>query len=108
MASSGPIIVEGDGILPSVAAQTWIDGANAIGRVRAVFLDEPDESQLLITMLRRFHQDDAVATEEDQNIARMHWLYGEWLRQEADHRGLPALTARPYEALVSRVLAMIA
>lgn len=106
--SSGRIILEGDGILPSLAAQKWIDGASAAGRVRAVFLYEPDEYELLATMLRRFRRDDSAVTGEDRNIARMHWLYGEWLRNEAERLGLPTISARPNETLVARILATVA
>ncbi|HEX5415307.1 MAG TPA: hypothetical protein VFZ25_06560, partial [Chloroflexota bacterium] len=104
--SSGPIIVEGDGILPSLAAQDRIDGAPALGRVRSVFLYEPDERQLRATMLRRFRPGDVAVTDEDRNFAGMHWLYGEWLRQEAELLSLPTIPSRPYDTLVERILSV--
>ena len=44
------------------------------------------------------------AGEQDMR-ARVSWLYGQWLQEEAQHYGLAALPARPWDDLLDRVLA---
>lgn len=94
--SNARVVLEGDYMLPSVAT-TFAE------RVRAVYLYEPDEEQILANFLRR--EPDAG---EQTLRARVSWLYGDWLRREAERSGLPALPARPWETLFERVLAVIA
>lgn len=36
--------------------------------------------------------------------ARKNVLYGQWLTQEAERRGLPVVPARPWDSLADRVL----
>jgi 2-phosphoglycerate kinase len=48
-----PIVLEGDFIAPMLAAQSSFDGESNDGRVRAVFLYEPDEAQILANFSRR-------------------------------------------------------
>ncbi len=47
VAAAAPLILEGDAILPTLAAQRVILGVPVAGRVRSVFLVEPDEGLLL-------------------------------------------------------------
>ena len=95
-----PVILEGDYLLPSLAAQTDFVGVPAEGRVRAVFLVEDDERRLVQNFLGREPEEG-----EQDKRARVSWLYGQWLREEAQHYGLVALPARPWDDLLDRVLA---
>jgi len=96
--SQTPVVLEGDYILPLLAAQTVFSGEPNDGRVRAVFLYESDEEQLRANFLRR-------EPEAGEQIKRAHvsWLYGEWLKGEAERVGMPALPARPWENLLERI-----
>ena len=70
--------------------------------VRAVFIDEALESDIMSSMLER-----SKRTEPDARqlvVARVGWLYGNWLREGALKHGLPVVPARPRETLVDRII----
>jgi 2-phosphoglycerate kinase len=100
--AGSPMVLEGDFIHPSLGSrETFGDQPNA-GRVRAVFLHEPDEQQLLANFGAR-----EPGGEPPTKRARVSWLYGEWLAAEAERRGQPVVRARPWETLFERVLAAV-
>ena len=71
------------------------------GRIRAVYLTEPDPDALYANLLAR----GADGWREDLRwYARRSATYGEWLRQEAARRGVPTVAARPWHTLVDRIL----
>jgi 2-phosphoglycerate kinase len=86
-----PILLEGDFIHPSLA--TYHE------QVRAVFLYEPDESQILANYLQREPEDGP-----QEFRARVSWLKGKWLKQEADRLGMTVLRSRPWDTLFDRLL----
>jgi 2-phosphoglycerate kinase len=112
-AQAGAVVIEGDGILPSMAAQDQfaglkqLEGLGVRDLVRSVFLFEPEEQALFANMRerRRGFRDRALAEQHTQ--VRGSWLYGQWLRQAAQGYNLPVLTSRPWSTLVERVLAVI-
>ncbi len=81
-----PVVIEGDYLLPSFAVRSSYAGQSAEGRVRAVFVDEPDERRLV-----RNYRDREPAAGEQVTRARVSWLYGAWLavRRMAGARGRP-------------------
>lgn len=106
--SAGPVIIEGDGILPALAAcrdfvSMHFTSAGVTGEVRAVFLVEPDEEVVIQCMRPRGPGFDRLAQKEQETLARAHWLYGQWLRSQAGRYGLPVVESRPRETLVERV-----
>lgn len=101
--SNAPIVLEGDFILPALAAQTAFAGIANTGRVRAVFLYEPDEAQIVDNFLQREPESGPQF-----GRARVCRLFGEWLKREGEQRGLIALPARPWESLFDRILHAIA
>ena len=113
VAGAGPIIIEGDGILPELASQRRFQelkhfwGLQTGREVRAVFLFEPDEEAIFQNMRTRDRGFQDLAPDEQRTIARASWLYGQWLRQEALAHELPTVPARPWETLTERVLAAI-
>jgi 2-phosphoglycerate kinase len=104
----GPIIIEGDGVLPALITQTQFAWCAAKpGDIRAVFLHEADEAVLLANMRARGRGFDMLRKMEQQVLAQGSWLYGDWLRQEAENCGVTTLDARPWETLEARVLSAI-
>ncbi|HYN89497.1 MAG TPA: hypothetical protein VER55_13265 [Ardenticatenaceae bacterium] len=97
-----PVLLEGDFIHPSLAAQPGFAGQPNDGQVRAVFLYEEDERQLLRNFLQREPESGPQATR-----ARVSWLYGQWLKREAERHQIPALPARPWDTLFDRIVAAI-
>lgn len=104
VATAAPIVLEGDGIMPALAAQRIIAGVDVGMRVRAVFLHEDSGEAIRAIMEARgrgFHRNTEG---EQQTQARMNLLYGQWLRREAERYNLPVLPARPWETLPDRIL----
>ena len=87
-----PIVLEGDFIHPALATQYD-------EQVRAVFLHEPDEAQIVANFLRREPESGPQTFR-----ARVSWLKGEWLKQEAEQHELPVLMPRPWDTLFSRLV----
>jgi 2-phosphoglycerate kinase len=102
LGSQAPVVLEGDFIHPSLAAQAGFMDQPNNGRVRAVFLYEDDEQQLVANFLRREPESGPQLTR-----ARVSWLYGQWLKREAERYGIPALPARPWEMVFERVIAAV-
>ncbi len=99
--SQAPIVLEGDFILPSLAVQPSYAGIAADGRVRGLFLYEEDEEQIL----RNYHLREG---QDQPGRARASWRYSEWLRQEAERLGVPAISARPWDTMFARAIASLA
>jgi 2-phosphoglycerate kinase len=100
--SQTPVVLEGDFIHPALAAQTTFAGIPNNGQVRAVFLHEDDEGQLLANFAQR-----EPAAGPQVTRARVSWLYGQWLKREAVQHGLAVLPARPWDTLFDRCLAAV-
>src|SRR4051794_11113493 len=100
LASSAPVVLEGDFLLPSLAVRPAYDGVAADGQVRAVFLYEEDEQQIL----RNYRAREGT---DQPHRARVSWYHSEWLRREAARLGLPAVPARPWDTVLERVIAVL-
>ncbi len=111
--SAGRLIIEGDGILPALATQTSFTdlkqfrGLSLNREVRAVFVAELDEEQILSNLHARGRGFEDWGLEEQQAFAHASWLFGQWLTREARAHNLPVLMARPYESLFERILAIL-
>lgn len=77
------------------------------GRVRAIYVVEPDEGAILANIVARRRGMTEWSEEEVWTDARAKWLYGRWLAAEAYRHGLPVVEPRPWETLVERILAPI-
>jgi hypothetical protein len=97
IASCVPVALEGDFILPLIATQAEYGDVPANGLVRAVFLYEEDEEQIGRNYLLR----DGY---EQPQRARTSWRVSEWLRQEAERVGVPAIPARPWDSVLQRTI----
>lgn len=94
--SQAPIVLEGDFILPVVATLF------PRSQVRTIFLYEESEEQLRQNFLQR---EPDYGLQEKR--ARVSWLYGQWLKQEAERAGALALPARPWDDVFERILAAL-
>ncbi len=101
--TSTPVVLEGDFILPALAVRASFSGQANGGRVRAAFLHEPDEQQLLANYLLR-------EPKRGRQVKRTHvsWLHGQWLKQAAERLGLPVVVARPWDTVFERLIAAVA
>jgi len=99
MKEGNRFILQGAWFTPELAARRCA----ASDEVRSVFLDEPLESDIMASMLER-----SKRTEPDARqliVARVGWLYGNWIREQAQQHGVPIVNARPRETLVDRIIA---
>lgn len=100
--ASTPLVLEGDFVLPALAAQASFSGQANGGRVRGVFLHEPDEQQFVANYLAR-----EPATGPQVKRAQVSRLHGQWLRAEAERHGLPVVVARPWDTVLERLVAAL-
>ncbi len=98
--SRAPIVLEGDFILPSLALQPRYGNIDAEGQVRAVFLYESSEDQLGQNFLAR-------EGHEQPGRAHTSWRHCEWLREECQRLGVPAMPARPWVTTFERAIALV-
>lgn len=80
---AGPMVLEGDSILPSLRDYPLLRERVADGQVALVFLVEPDEEILLGNMLARGRGMEARRAVEYRAEAHAKWLFGQWLIIEA-------------------------
>ncbi len=90
-----PIVLEGDFILPGLGSQFK-------EHVRAVFIYEPDEAQIVANYLSREPESGP-----QEFRARVSWLKGEWLKQEAEKLGAIVVESRPWDTLLNRLIARV-
>ena len=90
-------VFQGAWITPELAARRC-----ASGNTVAVFIDEPDEQEILNSMLQRSGRTEPLPRQ--LSISAMACLYGNWLRQEAQRHGVALVNARPRETLVDRII----
>lgn len=90
-----PVVLDGDYILPELIAQ-YSD------RVKAIFLYEDDEDQIVKNYLWR-----EPDQREQRKRAQVSWLLGRWLHDECERLGLAAIPSRPWETVVERAIAGI-
>jgi 2-phosphoglycerate kinase len=99
--SQVPIILEGDYILPKLARPS-LSGKSIDSQVRALFLYEASEEQFRQNFLQREPEEGV-----QEKRARVSWLYGAWLKEEAERVGAIVLSARPWDDLFERILLAI-
>lgn len=100
-----PVVIEGDGILPSLFARPSVRDRASSGQVRAVFLIEPEEEVILANMIARGRGMVEQTATEQRTETRTKWLYGQWLASEARRYHLAVLEPRPWTTLVERIIA---
>jgi 2-phosphoglycerate kinase len=95
--SDTPLVLEGDFILPALALRETFAGVEAAGRVRAVFVSEESERQILVNYRRR------EGTSQPER-AHASAVFDRWLVAEACRTGLPVVAARPWVTVLKRTL----
>jgi 2-phosphoglycerate kinase len=79
-----PVIIEGDGILPSIVVCPSLARRVASGDVRAVFVVEQREDVLLDNMLARARGISEMSAADLRTEARAKSLFARWLRDECE------------------------
>jgi 2-phosphoglycerate kinase len=95
--SRAPLVLEGDFILPMRA--TSFSESSIQSQVRTLFLYEESEEQFRHNFLQREPEHGL-----QEKRAQVSWLYGQWLRREAERVGALTVPARPWSDLFERIL----
>lgn len=94
-----PLVLEGDYLLPALAAQSTFGGFPNNGRVRGLFVHEEDEEQFIYNYLQR-----EPAQGRQSRRARVSWLHSQWLVQQVAEVGGIILPARPWATGLVRAM----
>jgi 2-phosphoglycerate kinase len=100
--SDVPLILEGDYLLPSLAAQNNFHGFPNDGRVIGLFIHEEEEEQFIRNYLAR----EPISGRQEKR-ARVSWLHSRWLAEEASEVGSIVVPARPWENSFERILKLL-
>jgi len=99
-----PIIIEGDGILPSLAKTEVIDGLAVAGRIHSVFVIGKTYQTFEDACRMRWPGEPGPHT---KNWRQLAWRYGQWMREECQRQGVAVIDSSPWETLEQRVLAAL-
>ena len=106
--TSARIVMEGEGILPSIYSRPSVAERAAAGAIRTVFLVEAVDAEVFKNLVARGRAVADRSHGELNSEARAKWLYGQWLAVEAARYNLPVIEPRPRDSLVERIVAEIA
>ena len=98
--SRAPVVLEGDYIPPMLA--TSFSESSIQSQVRVLFLYEESEEQFRYNFLQREPENGL-----QEKRAQVSWLYGQWLRREAERVGALTVPARPWSDLFERILTVL-
>lgn len=93
-----PLVLEGDFVLPSLVAHPRLAHPGWASGVRGVFLFDEEAG-----LLQNFGAREPGAVVQSKR-ARVSYLYGQWLKEEAERYGLVSLAARPWETVLDRII----
>jgi hypothetical protein len=98
LAGHSTTLVEGEGVHPSLARHHPGDV------VRFAFVLEPEEAVLFQTLAGRSPRFRALPQANQHTVAATNWLYGCWLREQAEAFGQPWVESRPWATLPDRLI----
>lgn len=98
-----PIIIEGDSIMPSLAAK-YSSQQTEKPQVRSVFILELEEEKIFDAMQERGRNFNNWTKKEQEHKVKLSLHYGKWLFSELKKYRLPIINARPRETLRERLL----
>ncbi|MBX3052388.1 MAG: hypothetical protein KF753_12970 [Caldilineaceae bacterium] len=107
----GRVIVEGDGILPEFVNNLALADVNGRAlmdvetKVRAVFIYEEEEEQLLGNFTARSRGSEHAPSTEQRRYVHSIWQFGQRVKADAERFGQPVVCARPFDTLAQRILA---
>lgn len=91
------VVYEGDFLLPELATMTSYGGRSNQGRVRALFVSEPDPAQVAAN-----HEARDGGAEPERS--RTSSLFDAFIRAECTRHNVPFIYARPWVSVVDRAL----
>jgi 2-phosphoglycerate kinase len=98
-----PIVIEGDGVLPSLLDDPEMQAFAQAGLLRPAFVIPTSPDLIHGNSQARGRGLTSGIDTTDNRQAVANWTYGQWLRAEAEHRGIPVLEPEPYATLADRI-----
>jgi 2-phosphoglycerate kinase len=90
-----PVILDGDYILPELLSA-------CADKVKGLVIIEDDIDQIVENYLLREPSEGV-----QKSRAEVSWQFGQWLNNECIEVGLPVITARPWNTILSRALSVL-
>ncbi len=113
VADAGPLIIEGDGILPRLGSAGYLEQADTWFQnvpddaVISLFLVEEDLQQLRANMHGRVRGDGNAPDQGDDDHSTLSqgcWQLGQRLKNDAETHSVPVLPSRSFDSLLQRAL----
>ena len=102
-----PIVIEGDGILPSLLSRPAV--LERAAWTRAAFIVESDKGALRTALASRGGSRVVGRTPAElQAAVQANWMFGQWLAAEASRRNLAVVEPRPWDTLPDRLIDAVA
>ena len=98
-----PIVIEGDGVLPSLLDSPGMQRHLADGSLRSAWLIPSSPEILLHNSRRRGRGNADEDAETGRRWAEAVWAFGQWLASEAMQRDMPVRSPEPYATLTQRM-----
>lgn len=98
-----PMVIEGDGILPSLINDPVLRPWVTAGAVRFCCVAAATQAELVENMKRRGREDHLQDHERVMRHARANRAFNDWLVSTARALGIPVVQSRPLDTLAVRV-----
>ena len=99
------IVIEGDGILPTLSHDPVLRSHAATGRLRFCCVVPDIVDALLVNARTRGRGIGDLVAEEQIRQAEMNIAFGQWLAEEAARWTVPVVRSRPLVTLAQRIVA---
>lgn len=102
--TGAPMVLEGDGVLPSLVLDPLLRPLVDDGTIRFCGIRTPPVSELFNNLVARGRGIDVSVPDKHQQQAEANFSFGTWLETEAEHLGIPLVDSRPFVSLPERIL----
>lgn len=105
--TDAPMVIEGDGILPSLLDDPVLRPLVDAGVIRASCVATPGPDVLLDSLVGRGRGIEVDEPEKHRLQAAANHAFGMWLEQEAVRLSVPVVASQPFRMLPDRVMKSI-
>lgn len=105
--TDAPMVIEGDGILPSLVDDPLLRPLVDAGVIRVSCVATPGVDALFENLVGRGRGIEVNEPEKHRIQAGANHAFGVWLEQEARRLGIPVVTPLPFTSLPDRVMEAI-
>jgi 2-phosphoglycerate kinase len=107
LSTGKPVIIEGDGLLPSLFGRPALRAAVVGGKMRGVFLTATVAQRRANLVARGERSGSRAAGTAQQAGEAMNALYDDWIGAEAARYRIPLVASHPHTTLAERIIATL-